>query len=106
MNEKNILIIARVLITPLFIYSGLGKVFHFSDNVAKTPFGDSLIGQRGDPRLVRGRRAGRSRARRSLRVRPPRHRCRAARGAPRSGCDRTKSEMAPTAHRLTMMVRP
>ncbi|MDF7661878.1 DoxX family protein [Erwiniaceae bacterium L1_54_6] len=45
MNEKNILIIARVLITPLFIYSGLGKVFHFADNVAKTPFGDNLIGQ-------------------------------------------------------------
>ncbi|MBK0030977.1 DoxX family protein [Erwinia sp. S43] len=45
MYEKVVLIIARIIITPLFIYSGLGKVLHFSDNVAKTPFGDTLVGQ-------------------------------------------------------------
>lgn len=45
MYEKVILIIARIIITPLFIYSGLGKILHFSDNVAKTPFGDTLVGQ-------------------------------------------------------------
>ena len=45
MYEKVVLIIARIIITPLFIYSGLGKILHFSDNVAKTPFGDTLVGQ-------------------------------------------------------------
>lgn len=45
MYEKTVLIIARIIITPLFIYSGLGKILHFSDNVAKTPFGDTLVGQ-------------------------------------------------------------
>ncbi|MBM7341363.1 DoxX family protein [Pantoea coffeiphila] len=45
MYEKVVLIIARIIITPLFIYSGMGKILHFSDNVAKTPFGDTLVGQ-------------------------------------------------------------
>ncbi len=45
MNQKIIMLIARVLITPLFIYSGIGKITHFTDTVLKTPFGDSLIGR-------------------------------------------------------------
>jgi len=45
MYEKTILIVARIIITPLFIYSGVGKLLNFSDNAAKTPFGDTLIGQ-------------------------------------------------------------
>lgn len=45
MNHRAIDVFARVLITPLFLYSGIGKVFHFADNVVKTPFGDSLLGQ-------------------------------------------------------------
>lgn len=45
MYEKTVLIIARIIITPLFIYSGMGKALHFSDNVAKTPFGNTLVGQ-------------------------------------------------------------
>mgnify|MGYP004712786573 CR=1 FL=1 len=45
MDTRTIMIIARILITPLFLYSGTGKIFNFTDNVLKTPFGDSLIGR-------------------------------------------------------------
>ncbi|MFU2319265.1 DoxX family protein [Rahnella sp. PCH160] len=45
MNTKIIMVIARVLITPLFLYSGTGKIINFTDNVLKTPFGDTLIGR-------------------------------------------------------------
>ncbi|ROP61833.1 putative oxidoreductase [Enterobacter sp. BIGb0383] len=45
MDTRTIMIIARILITPLFLYSGTGKLFNFTDNVLKTPFGDSLIGR-------------------------------------------------------------
>lgn len=37
--------IARIIITPLFLYSGTGKIINFTDNVLKTPFGDTLIGR-------------------------------------------------------------
>lgn len=45
MNSHTIIIIARILITPLFLYSGSGKIINFTDNVLKTPFGDMLIGK-------------------------------------------------------------
>ena len=45
MDTRTIMMIARILITPLFIYSGTGKILNFTDNVLKTPFGDSLIGR-------------------------------------------------------------
>lgn len=45
MESRTIMIIARIMITPLFIYSGTGKIINFTDNVLKTPFGDSLIGR-------------------------------------------------------------
>lgn len=45
MDSRTIMVIARILITPLFIYSGTGKIINFTDNVLKTPFGDSLIGR-------------------------------------------------------------
>ena len=45
MESRIIMIIARIMITPLFIYSGTGKIINFTDNVLKTPFGDSLIGR-------------------------------------------------------------
>lgn len=45
MNTTTISTIARIIITPLFLYSGSGKILNFTDNVLKTPFGDSLIGR-------------------------------------------------------------
>lgn len=45
MNNTTILMIARIIITPLFLYSGTGKIINFTDNVLKTPFGDTLIGR-------------------------------------------------------------
>ncbi|QLR43333.1 DoxX family protein [Enterobacter sp. RHBSTW-00994] len=45
MQERTVMLIARIIMTPLFIYSGFSKIFNLTDNALKTPFGDTLPGE-------------------------------------------------------------